>query len=117
MDLLRHTGVGRDVNRHYYAAADVNDELRRPVVQALFGLLRFGNAHPAFGGAFEITASGAYLRATWTNGDQAAHLTARWTVARRCWLDHARRPPPSRTDRSRPLPIRLSQAGPPAGPA
>ena len=32
MELLRRTGVGRDVNRHHYTAAEVNDELRRPVV-------------------------------------------------------------------------------------
>jgi sucrose phosphorylase len=77
MELLRQTGVGRDVNRGYYTAAAVNDELRRPVVQALFGLIRFRNTHPAFGGVFDIGASGAHLRAVWTNGDQVARLIAR----------------------------------------
>ena len=38
MELLRRTGMGRDVNRHYYTAAAVNDELRRPVVRALLRL-------------------------------------------------------------------------------
>ena len=77
MDLLRQTGVGRDVNRHFYTAAAVADELRRPVVQALFGLIRFRNSHPAFDGAFDIRASGARLQAAWTNGDQAAYLIGR----------------------------------------
>jgi sucrose phosphorylase len=77
MELLRQTGVGRDVNRHHYSAAAVNDELRRPVVQALFGLIRFRNSHPAFDGVFEISASGAHLQATWTSGDQVARLIAR----------------------------------------
>ena len=77
MELLRQTGVGRDVNRHHYTAAAVNDALRRPVVQALLGLIRFRNAHPAFDGAFDISASGARLQASWANGDQAAHLIAR----------------------------------------
>jgi sucrose phosphorylase len=89
-ELLCQTGVGRDVNRHHYTVAAVNDELRRPVVQALFGLIRFRNSHPAFDGDFEINASGAHLQATWTNGDQAARLLARldsgegllrWTTA------------------------------------
>jgi sucrose phosphorylase len=77
MDLLRQTGVGRDVNRHHYTAAAVNDELRRPVVQALIGLIRFRNSHPAFDGVFEIGASGAHLQAAWINGNQAARLVAR----------------------------------------
>jgi sucrose phosphorylase len=77
MELLRQTGVGRDVNRHHYTAAAVNDELRRPVVQALLGLIRFRNAHPAFDGVFDISASGSHLQAAWTNGDQAARLIAR----------------------------------------
>ena len=77
VELLRQTGVGRDVNRHYYTAAAVNNELRRPVVQALAGLIRFRNSHPAFDGAFEISASGAHLQAAWTNGDQAARLIGR----------------------------------------
>jgi sucrose phosphorylase len=89
MELLHESGVGRDVNRHRYTAAAVNEELSRPVVQALFGLIRFRNHHPAFNGTFEITASGAHLQATWTNGDQVAHLDAhlgngegllRWTT-------------------------------------
>jgi len=77
MELLRQTGVGRDVNRHHYTAAAVNDELRRPVVQALFGLIRFRNTHPAFDGVFDIRASGGHLQAAWTNGDQVARLIAR----------------------------------------
>ena len=33
--------------------------------------------HPAFGGVFEISASGAHLQAAWTNGDQTARLISR----------------------------------------
>jgi len=76
MELLRATGVGRDVNRHHYTAAAVTGELDRPVVQALFRLIRFRNRHPAFDGIFDITAVGSHLQATWTNGDQVAHLDA-----------------------------------------
>ena len=89
MELLRSTGVGRDVNRHSYTLAEVTGAARRPVVAALFGLIRFRNTHPAFGGSFEITASGAHLQAAWTHRDHLARLDAhldsgegllRWTT-------------------------------------
>jgi sucrose phosphorylase len=48
VDLLDRTGVGRDVNRHHYSRAEIDEQTRRPVVQALFRLIRFRNAHPAF---------------------------------------------------------------------
>lgn len=50
MDLLARTGVGRDINRPYYTAAEITAELERPVVRRLLGLARFRNTHPAFGG-------------------------------------------------------------------
>ncbi len=89
MELLHSTGVGRDVNRHCYTLAEVTGAARRPVVQALFGLIRFRNTHPAFGGTFQISASGAHLQAAWTHRDHVAHLDAyldsgegrlRWTT-------------------------------------
>jgi sucrose phosphorylase len=54
MDLLRRTGVGRDINRRYYTATEVCEELTRPVVQRLIALLKLRNGHPAFGGAFHL---------------------------------------------------------------
>src|SRR5581483_8584033 len=41
MDLLARTGVGRDINRNYYTAEEVREELKRPVVQELLELIRF----------------------------------------------------------------------------
>jgi sucrose phosphorylase len=54
MDLLRRTGVGRDINRHYYTQAELHERLKAPVVRSLLDLIRFRNAHPAFGGEFQI---------------------------------------------------------------
>ena len=54
LDLLRRTGVGRDINRHYYTPAELNDQLQRPVVRSLFDLIRFRNTHPAFAGDFHL---------------------------------------------------------------
>ncbi len=54
LDLLRRTGVGRDINRHYYARAELHERLEAPVVRSLLDLIRFRNAHPAFAGDFQI---------------------------------------------------------------
>jgi len=54
LDLLRRTGVGRDINRHYYSPAELNDGLQRPVVRSLFELIRFRNTHAAFAGDFHL---------------------------------------------------------------
>jgi sucrose phosphorylase len=46
--LLEKTKEGRNINRHYYSLDEVDQEVQRPVVQALFKLLKFRNASPAF---------------------------------------------------------------------
>lgn len=46
--LLARSGVGRDVNRHYYSAEELAAALQRPVVRALQEAIRFRNTHPAF---------------------------------------------------------------------
>ena len=55
--LLRRTGVGRDINRHYYTRAELHDRLRSPVVRSLLDLIRFRNTHPAFTGGFQLANS------------------------------------------------------------
>jgi sucrose phosphorylase len=54
MDLLARSGVGRDINRHYYTAGEIQADLRRPVVRDLLGLIRFRNTHPSFAGEFTM---------------------------------------------------------------
>jgi len=54
LDLLRRTGVGRDINRHYYTRAELEEQVKATIVRALFDLIRFRNAHPAFGGNFRV---------------------------------------------------------------
>ena len=54
MELLSRTSVGRDINRHYYSAAEISADLERPVVRRLMELIRFRNAHPAFNGEFHL---------------------------------------------------------------
>lgn len=58
MTLLAKSGVGRDINRHYYTAEEIDRALQRPVVQSLFELIRFRNLHPAFAGTFSLLETG-----------------------------------------------------------
>ena len=77
LDLLRRTGVGRDINRHYYSRREIDSELTRPVVEALFDLIRFRNTHPAFAGEFHLLPCADHeIHIEWRNGDQWARLEA-----------------------------------------
>lgn len=75
VDLRRRTGVGRDVNRHYYTPDEIQRELARPVVRSLLDLLRFRSTHPAFNGTFRLGSTGPErLMMEWTNGSDTARL-------------------------------------------
>jgi sucrose phosphorylase len=75
IELFRRTGVGRDINRHYYSRDELQREFERPVVQALLALLRLRNQHPAFSGTFRAAASAAdALVLEWANGEATMRL-------------------------------------------
>jgi sucrose phosphorylase len=75
LDLLRRTGVGRDINRHHYTPAELQQALQTPVVQALLALLRMRNTHPAFNGTFRIDPSAtAGLVLVWEKDEAFARL-------------------------------------------
>jgi sucrose phosphorylase len=85
VELLRTTGVGRDVNRHRYTAEEIDTELCRPVVRALLSALRFRMSHPAFGGVFGHHVDGTRMTLRWSLADAEAALdadlaTGGWTV-------------------------------------
>lgn len=54
MALLAKSGIGRDINRHYYTPEELDRAIQRPVVQSLFELIRFRNQHPSFDGSFSM---------------------------------------------------------------
>lgn len=72
MDLLARTNVGRDVNRHHYTAAEVEEALGRPVVAAQAALFRLRNNHPAFGGTFSCGGADRAPGALWMSWDHGA---------------------------------------------
>nr|ACJ83248.1 sucrose phosphorylase [uncultured bacterium] len=66
MDLLGRSGVGRDINRHYYTDAEIDAALARPLVRTLIALIRLRNTHPAFAGEFDVSVPAAtQIRLRW----------------------------------------------------
>ena len=55
LELLARSGVGRDINRHYYQPAEIKASLALPMVQRQLDLIRLRNSHPAFAGKMEAT--------------------------------------------------------------
>lgn len=58
LKLLEETKVGRNINRHYYSLDEIDEEMKRPVVQSLVELMKFRNTHLAFDGSFELNTCG-----------------------------------------------------------
>lgn len=83
LDLLRQTGVGRDINRHYYTRDEVKNQLHAPVVRALLDLIRFRNAHTAFAGDFQLSGDNdRWLIMEWRRGSDWARLEADFAARR-----------------------------------
>jgi sucrose phosphorylase len=75
LDLLSRTHVGRDINRHYYSAEEVQTALARPLVGDLLELIRFRNRHPAFNGTFAVLDTPDHVLALeWRNSAEFARL-------------------------------------------
>lgn len=75
MELLHRTNVGRDINRHYYSTTEVDEQLQRPVVQALNALCRLRNSLDAFDGEFTHELDGDALVLRWKGEHTSAQLT------------------------------------------
>lgn len=76
MPLLEQTGVGREINRHYYRWDEVETALARPVVRDLLKLIRFRNEHPAFQGTFSLPeCADSLLVIRWSQAETWARLT------------------------------------------
>jgi sucrose phosphorylase len=82
-ELLGRTGVGRDINRHYYEGDEVQRQMIRPVVRALLALLRFRNSHRAFAGECQFPSSPPNsLVLEWRNGAEWARLHVDFALMR-----------------------------------
>ena len=75
MELLRRTNNGRDINRHYYSTAEIDENLKRPVVRALNALARLRNTLDAFDGEFTWTPDGdRSITFSWNGATTSATL-------------------------------------------
>jgi len=75
MELLARTGVGRDINRHYYTPKEIDQALAQPVVAHLIDLIRLRNSHPAFAGQFQLRDTpDEVLQLHWVAGAHFARL-------------------------------------------
>lgn len=75
MELLSRTKVGRDINRHYYTAEEVEISLRKSAVGRLLELIRLRNTHPAFAGQAQVEVPRPEcLSISWKNGAHWARL-------------------------------------------
>jgi len=74
MDLLANTNVGRDINRPYLSAADIDKALAKPVVNGLIKLIKLRNEHPAFNGEFNVKGEGTSCCLNWHKDDSSIEL-------------------------------------------
>lgn len=86
MELLARSGVGRDINRHYYTPAEIDAALATSVVSRLVNLIRFRNTHPAFAGEVEVaTPADHALTMAWRHSSEWATLNVD-LAARRAYI-------------------------------
>lgn len=78
IELMERTKNGRDINRHYYSAEEVEKEQSRPVVQKLKELMVLRNTHPAFSldGIIEVSTDDDLLVITRKYGTESITLKA-----------------------------------------
>ena len=74
--------MGRDINRHHYAAEEIVADLRRPVVRRLLELIELRRTHPAFGGTCAVAGDGSGVVLAWRHGEHTATLDADVAAAR-----------------------------------
>ncbi|MFW2512684.1 sucrose phosphorylase [Demequina sp. SO4-13] len=70
MELLEASGVGRDVNRHYYSGEEISAAIQTPVVAAQLDALRLRRTHGAFAGEFTSAFTDTTLTMRWSRSDQ-----------------------------------------------
>lgn len=74
-DRVQATGEGREINRHNYTLAEIEQSLEKRVVQRLLALIRFRNEYEAFNGEFTVHPSPAdEVRLSWQKGDKWCEL-------------------------------------------
>ena len=77
IQLLEETKEGRNINRHYYTLEEIEQEVKRPVVQKLLALMELRSTHPAFNGEFsQELVDKQHLILTWKTESESIELHA-----------------------------------------
>lgn len=75
MELLERTNVGRDINRHYFTKNEIEQHLKRPIINELKELMISRNNHKAFNGNFNLVETAEnILNIIWVNKGYWAEL-------------------------------------------
>ncbi|MGE5581237.1 MAG: sucrose phosphorylase [Bacillota bacterium] len=75
-EAVKRTGEGREINRHNFSTAEIEQALKKEVVLRLLKLIRFRNEYPAFNGDFRVLNSpGDEIRLSWQKDEQLCTLT------------------------------------------
>jgi sucrose phosphorylase len=76
MNLLHSSGVGRDINRHYYTPQEVDQALESDDVQLFFRLIDLRNKHVSFDGMFSMLESDDHsILLKWSHGNDWSELS------------------------------------------
>ncbi len=74
-ELMESTGELRDINRHRYRAAEVDQAVKQPVVRRLLALMEFRSRYPAFDGVFHLMYSNdSSVAMCWRKGELRCEL-------------------------------------------
>jgi sucrose 6(F)-phosphate phosphorylase len=72
---VERTGEGREINRHNFSLGEIDEALKKPVVQRLLRLIRFRNQYPAFDGKFSVkTVEKGKIALEWDKGNSMCLL-------------------------------------------
>lgn len=75
VELVETTQNGRDINRHNFTLSEIENNIKKTVVQRLFKLMKFRSNYPAFDGNFKIhDSSENEIKLSWTNQKHEAVL-------------------------------------------
>jgi len=73
---IEETNDGREINRHNFTMEEIEESIKKKIVQRLFKLIRFRNEHPAFNGKFQVIASNDdCLKLMWKKDQDHCTLT------------------------------------------
>ena len=76
-ELMERTHYDRNISRHNYTVEEINEQVKKPVVQKLCKMMRFYNSCPAFSGEMTLPEQQENeLVIRWDKDDSSAVLQA-----------------------------------------